>query len=294
MESVRNKNLSFYDGAVLAVKSLGNFVHPRGKQFLDAYNRYGFDDTLPEDMKQSVQMMIDGGFNPNREGVWKTSSMDGFKRAAAQGNYIGAGIRGIPALMSAMQKPVFDLWIPRLRAAAFDVRARELMRTRPELGDDLVQRAIELRKIGKEIDNQYGEMNYSTLFWNRYMRDIGVGSSLSMGWNLGFLREFGGGALDFGKAGKANWRQMQRPEITNKMLFTSIYTAQAMLFGGLATWAMTGEHPTQVAWTISTQRPATRTRTAAMNGFPRLTIRGNISWPCPTFRRTAPSAALPR
>ena len=87
VESVRNKNLSFYDGAVLAVKSQGNFVHPRGKQFLDAYNRYGFDDTLPEDMKQSVQMMIDGGFNPNREGVWKTSSVDGFKRAALQGNY---------------------------------------------------------------------------------------------------------------------------------------------------------------------------------------------------------------
>ena len=244
IESLKDKDLSFQDAAILAVKSQGNFVRPRGKQFLDAYNRYGFDDTLPEDMKQSVQMMIDGGFNPNREGAWKTASADGFKRAVTQGNYPGAVIRGVPALLHSLQKPIFDLWIPRLRAAGFDVRARELMRTRPELANDPVQRAVELRKIGKEIDNQYGEMNYSTLFWNRYMRDVGVGSSLSMGWNLGFVREFGGAAIDYAKSAK-QLATMKRPEITNKMIFTAAYTAQAMLFGGLMTWALTGKPPTQ-------------------------------------------------
>ena len=244
VEAVKDKNLSFSDAVSLAVKSQGNFFHPKGKQFVDAYNRYGWDKSMPADMQQSIQHMIEGGFNPNREGVWKSKSGEGFRRAVSQGNYPGAAIRGIPAALQMMQKPIFDMWIPRLRAASFDVRARELFRARPELLDDATQRAIELGKIAKEIDNQYGEMNYSTLFWNRYCRDAGVGMSLSMGWNLGFLREFGGGAIDFGKAG-VKLAQMKRPEITNKMLFTSIYTAQAMLFGGLATWALTGKPPTQ-------------------------------------------------
>jgi hypothetical protein len=244
VEAVKDKNLSFSDAVKLAVKSQGNVFHPKGKQFVDAYNRYGWDKSMPTDMQQSVQYMIEGGFNPNREGVWKSRSGEGFRRAVSQGNYPGAAIRGIPAGLQMMQKPIFDMWIPRLRAAGFDVRARKLFRTRPELLDDATQRAIELRKIGKEIDNQYGEMNYSTLFWNRYCRDVGVGTSLSMGWNLGFLREFGGGAIDFGKAA-TKLAQMKQPEITNKMLFTSIYTAQAMLFGGLATWALTEKSPTQ-------------------------------------------------
>ena len=40
------------------------------------------------------------------------------------------------------------------------------------------------------IDNRFGEMFYGGLFWNRYVKDVSIGSFLSLGWNLGFGREF--------------------------------------------------------------------------------------------------------
>jgi len=41
-----------------------------------------------------------------------------------------------------------------------------------------------------EQRSQFGEMFYLGLFWNRTMKDIGIGSFLSLGWNLGFARGY--------------------------------------------------------------------------------------------------------
>ncbi len=248
IEKVADKTITWDQGVKEGVNSFIHWTRPKGSQFLDAYDRYRVNDAdMPDAMKQSVNNMIEGGFNPRREGVWKTRATDSFKKALADGNYPGAVIRGVPALLQAMQTPIFDKWIPALRAAQFDFRAKALFEGHPELLDKPAERAVELRKIGKEVDNQYGEMNYSTLFWNRWLRDVGVGTSLSLGWNLGFLREFGGAAIDFAKAGKDLFAgNLSRADLTNKMLFTTIYTAEAMGLGGLMTWAMTGKPPTQM------------------------------------------------
>src|SRR6185437_6397064 len=72
-----------------------------------------------------------------------------------------------------------------------------------------------------------------------------VANTLSLGWQLGFIREFGGGALDLGKAmvtkggvkGKASSGLLDRP------MFSMFYMTQALGYGGLLTYAMTGKTP---------------------------------------------------
>jgi hypothetical protein len=88
-------------------------------------------------------------------------------------------------------------------------------------------------------------MAYSTLFWNRWVKDLSVANTLSLGWQLGFIREYGGGMLDVGQAmttrgglvTKARRGDLDRP------LFVTFYTTQALAYGGLLTWAMTGQSP---------------------------------------------------
>jgi hypothetical protein len=62
-----------------------------------------------------------------------------------------------------------------------------------------------LEKLGKawdSVDNRMGQVVYDNLFWRKSIKDIGMASVRSLGWNLGTFRELGGGALDFAKAGR--------------------------------------------------------------------------------------------
>ena len=126
-------------------------------------------------------------------------------------------------------------------------KAEQILKARPGLASDTPEmndaRRLEFRKAGKEVDNEYGELAYKTLFWNRLFKDLGIGSTLSMGWQLGFIREYGGGVVDAARFAKDLFKKNTKAEITRRMLFTMDYTVQSMIIGGLVTWALTGALP---------------------------------------------------
>lgn len=194
--------------------------------------------------KQSLTYMLEGGFIPEMASQYKNGAIDKFKSALAQRSATAA-LRLPFAAIEALQKPMFEIWIPSLKAASYLADVRSALKTDPSLYDDALKRQLAFRKLSKSVDNRYGEMAYNTLFWNRWIKDVGVASTLSLGWNLGFLREYGGGGLDMGRAvmgdgtmvSKASTGQLDRP------MFVAYYTAQALAYGGLLTWAMTGKPP---------------------------------------------------
>src|SRR6266404_2964515 len=148
------------------------------------------------------------------------------------------------ALISAMSKPVFEEWIPQLKAASALKDAKNLLQRNPELVENDAARHMAMRKLGKSVENRYGEMNYSTLFWKRWMKDIAVLDTLSLGWQLGFLREYGGGAMDLGQwAMSGNKLQRIRQGQLDRAIFVSAYTTIGAGVAGMMTWAMTGEQP---------------------------------------------------
>ena len=88
--------------------------------------------------------------------------------------------------------PIFEHWIPNLKVASYLQQAGEHLAQNPWLLQDDVQRGVALRAIGKEAENKYGEMFYGNLFWNRALKDGLIGAFLSLGWQTGFVRQFGG------------------------------------------------------------------------------------------------------
>ena len=197
----------------------------------------------------AIKYMIEGGYSPKMSDVWRIKAIDSFKRAVREGNYPGATIRGVPALIESYQKPMFEIWIPATKTMAY-LRACEIkLKEMPKLVENEAQRKIEFRKIAKMIDDRYGQLNYKTLFWKPFVKEIGIGSSLSMGWNLGFFRAFGGAGIDTVKfigaiIKKARGEKMSvRQYVTDQMLFALDYTLRAMIVGGLITYANTGDRP---------------------------------------------------
>jgi len=147
-------------------------------------------------------------------------------------------------LAGQVSKPFFEHWIPNLKAAALTREAEALFRRRPDIMNDPAKMKVALNAIGKQVDNRFGEMFYNSLFWNRTIKDAAIGSFLSLGWNLGFAREFVGGALE-----PAARRMMNAPtptralirDVTSKSTNLLVYTMGAMAMNAMMNKYFTGE-----------------------------------------------------
>ena len=87
--------------------------------------------------------------------------------------------------------------------------------------------------------NRRGEMFCGTLLWNRMLEDAGIGGFLSLGWNLGFAREFSGSLLSppanaYNRAsGRARETRKTIREAQIKTSLVVAYTGSPMLLTGL-------------------------------------------------------------
>lgn len=212
---------------------------PRGgNRLLKAYQGKLADvDITPSD-QLALHLMAEGGFIPEMAAQYRNNSIAKLQQAIARRS--ATALWHLPfAAISAMQKPVFEVWIPSLKIASYLKDVQTALKADPTLMNDRTKRQVTFRKLAKSVDNRYGEMAYNTLFWNRWVKDLGVANTLSLGWQMGFLREYGGGMLDLARAkdGKVAKGDFDRP------MFVTYYTTQALAYGGLLTWALTGQQP---------------------------------------------------
>jgi hypothetical protein len=233
------------------------------------------DEQSPEE-RAIVALMTDGGFSPQLSEQLKISARKRFAELWQQGKYVRAIPAGMRRSIEVLQAPIFERWIPSLKAAAYLNEVHTILRRRPELLTDDVQRRAAFRTIGKAIDDRFGEMFYSGLFWNRVGKDVAIGSFLSLGWNLGFARQFlaapgeaaakvafGGGGKGGGGGGRGRGifgegfgpegsvfhpgetRRTMR-NASSKVPFVLAYVSTAMAIAGLMSWALSGEPPTGI------------------------------------------------
>lgn len=233
-----------------------------GFRLLKAYQGKVDPAKLTAADRTSLQYMNEGGFIPEMSAQYRSGAIENFRKSlrevaaeynggkgdlrAVGGKVAKAGFYTPFAIIDAMQYPMFRLWIPALKIASYMKDVQTALKLDPTLGIDKARRVLAFRKLAKSVDNRYGEMAYSTLFWNRMVKDIAVANTLSLGWNLGFIREYGGGAMDIGQAAvrKGSLTQKAKAGQLDRPLFVMFYTTQVMLYGGLLTWAMTGKPPT--------------------------------------------------
>lgn len=216
----------------------------KGYRPLRAYRGLIKDGELTSHDKVVLKAMAEGGFIPEMSSQYRTKAFDNFRRALKAHSAKAAWHLPFAAL-ELMSKPMFDYWIPQLKIASYVKDIQTSLKLNPELIKDDLGRMQAFRKIAKSVDNRYGEMAYNTMFFNRWVKDLAVANTLSLGWQVGFIREFGGGMLDVGQAltkpgsivKKAKSGMLDRP------LMLTFYGAQALGIGGLMTWGMTHEPP---------------------------------------------------
>jgi hypothetical protein len=94
-------------------------------------------------------------------------------------------------------------------------------------------------KVWNSVDNRMGQLVYDNLFWNKAFKDMAMASTRSVGWNLGTIRELGGGAVDLAKMSAGNG-------MTHKAAYTISLPITVGMVGAVYQYLATGKGPTEL------------------------------------------------
>lgn len=226
-----------------------------GNRLLKVWQGKILDGELTNADRISLQFMVEGGFIPELSSQYRTKALDNFRSAVERKSKTAIWHAPFAAL-SMMNKPLFEIWIPSLKIASYLKDVGTAIKVDPSLLANPSKRQQALRRLAKSVDNRYGEMAYNTMFWNRWVKDLGVANTLSLGWQMGFLREYGGGTMDIGQVARNRKLEANSPDSAfiqnvkagklDRPLFTMFYTTQALVYGGLLTYAFSGKPPAEL------------------------------------------------
>src|SRR3569833_2276039 len=148
------------------------------------------------------------------------------------------------AAMEQASKPIMEFFVPRMKLGVFAELARlEMSKLAP--GADPVAVREAMGKAWDSVDNRMGEMVYDNVFWNKTFKDLAMVSVRSVGWNLGTLRELGGGGADFAEAGKSALKG-EPPHLTHKMAYAIALPVMTGALGAMAGYLLTGKAPNEL------------------------------------------------
>lgn len=116
-------------------------------------------------------------------------------RAAMTGpRALGFVINQAERALDVINAPMFDWFIPKVKAgAAMAEMEAWYRRNQTATRNEALSVA---RKIVDSMDDRFGEMNQENLFWPRAIKQMLNVMTVSVGWEYGTLRAFGGGVGD--------------------------------------------------------------------------------------------------
>lgn len=230
----------------------------RGHRGLKAFYT---DDATTHQVHTLIGQVVQAGGGFGWSLFEHTGAPQRFMQAIRAGNYPGATLRALPALIEMTAWPVMEVWVPRLKMAAFlDRAAMELETLGPN--PDLTEARRVLGEAWDSIDNRFGQLRYDNLFWHNTLKDLSMASVRAVGWNVGSLREMfgapgaqakrlgltGGGrptrTVNTGKKGRQEqYEQRPEPPLHPKMAWLASMVFIAGLIGALYHWLHTGNRP---------------------------------------------------
>jgi len=101
--------------------------------------------------------------------------------------------------METVMAPLFDTAIPKLKNGAFYDTMHAWLEANPAAPHD--RQLAAARQIWDSIDNRFGELVSDNIFWNNLLKQSAMLLMRSYSWNLGTVREIGGGVKDLANLG---------------------------------------------------------------------------------------------
>lgn len=221
----------------------------RGNKFLREYSRPG---TTNADLAKIVDAAVAGGARIKMDTFYDTGSVKSFFAAIKAENYAGAVLRAPFAAIEAASKPLMEYGVPRMKAGVISQMLEYELSKLPKNATRNDIRTVAGRVVDS-VDNRMGQMIYDNLFWNRVLKDGLMSSVRSVGWNVGDIREIGGGLLDAVTAPARAYREIKgkteisdNPVVTHRMAYVVGLPLIVGALGSMYQYLMTGKGPQSI------------------------------------------------
>lgn len=154
-----------------------------------------FIQNLPVDVQQKLDHLLHAGARIKFDSLFAPNSLNTLRKAIEDKNWGKAALNLVPGVFEWIAKPIMEHWVPSLKLGAFtDLAQSEIARLGPNASQADIDRV--LRDAWDSMDNRFGQLTHDNLFWSNTVKQISHLAVLSVGWNLGTIREIGGGILD--------------------------------------------------------------------------------------------------
>jgi len=176
----------------------------RGRQLMKAY-RTPLEKITDPHMRGMVDALIAAGGRGEADAFYFNQASDRlietvgniFKGTTGQkvSGALALPIRTAKAAIEATMTPILKWLVPHQKLGMFSTLAQdEIIRLKSaDASDEVVwQRMVE---VWDSVDNRLGQLVYDNLFWNKTLKDVLMLATRSVGWNLGFLREYAAGPI---------------------------------------------------------------------------------------------------
>jgi hypothetical protein len=221
-----------------------------GRKMRDEWRKPGSSND-PK-IAELVQMMQESGGGLTLDPVYRTNMRHRMVESMRQHNgFVGAlmgDISFLPkTLLAANEKfaaGIMNNFVPWQKLGVFADLMKFEMERLPEGAPREQVRAVGA-KAWDSVDNRMGMLRYDNLFWEKWIKDMSMATFRSVGWNLGTLRELGGGMMDWRKAAAGVVRG-KNVEFTHRMAYTLAMPAITGLMGGMNHYAYNGKPPEQL------------------------------------------------
>lgn len=150
------------------------------------------------------------------------------------GKTVGLALKMVGRAMDQVMHPVMGYLVPRVKLGVFSDMAQNWLRDHPNASPEEVSAAM--TQIVDSVDNRLGQLNYDNLFWNKTLKDLAFVTTRSVGWNLGTVREIGGGLADLASLPRHG-------RFTERMAYTVAMPILTGTVGAIMTYLATGQGP---------------------------------------------------
>jgi hypothetical protein len=196
-------------------------------------------------MQGLANAVKEAGGRIRMDSFYKNSAPERMIAAWKQGEYGKATALSLPALFETAAKPIMEYIVPMQKLGVFGDMAKKVLADLPPEAT-LAERRSALSSAWDSVDNRMGQLVYDNLFWNKTFKDLSMGAVRSVGWNIGTIRELGGGLLDIGKGAKDVATPGVHAELTHKAAYVMALPLVVGMYGALYQYLRTGKGPEEL------------------------------------------------
>jgi hypothetical protein len=215
-------------GTAASVPAAPFTTYLKGNRLLKAYLHPGSQGA---EWAELADALTAGGGRVRMDTFYKNNAVEAFRKAVRERRPLGILGRALPAALELASKPIMEHVVPRQKLGVFADLARfELSRLPAGATVDDVRQVM--AKVWDSVDNRMGQLVYDNLFWHKALKDLSMASVRSVGWNLGTVRELGGGLMDLAKG-----------RLSHRGAYVVALPVTVGLAGGVLHYLYTGQVP---------------------------------------------------